>query len=69
MWDSIVRREGDEVKVELLLNWASQWLDVNSYLSMEGRIVLKIKDAPVLAVRMPEWSDPRVWRSMWMAGA
>ena len=57
------------MKVELLLNWASQWLDVNSYLSMEGRIVLKIKDAPVLAVRMPEWSDPRVWRSMWMAGA
>ena len=59
VWDSIVRREGDEVTVELLLNRASQWLDVNSYLPVEGKVVLKIKDAPVVAVRMPEWSDPQ----------
>jgi hypothetical protein len=41
----------------LLLNRASPWLDVNSYLPAEGKIVLHIKDAPTVAVRMPEWCD------------
>ena len=44
--------------MELLLNRASQWLDVDSYLPVEGKVVLRIKDAPRLAVRMPAWSNP-----------
>ncbi len=58
VWDSIVVRENNEVMVNLLLNRASPWLDVCSYLPVEGKVVLRIKDAPSLAVRIPEWCDP-----------
>ncbi|MBI4531096.1 MAG: glycoside hydrolase family 127 protein [Candidatus Latescibacteria bacterium] len=59
VWDSIVSREADEVKVNLLLNRTSPWLDVDSYLPVEGRVILRVKDAARVAVRMPEWCDPR----------
>ncbi len=55
VWDSIVERAGDEVRVNLLLNRASPWLDVDSYLPAAGKVVLRIKDAENVAVRMPEW--------------
>ncbi len=55
VWDSIVTKESDEVRVNLLLNRASDWLDVDSYLPVEGKVVLHIKDASKVAVRMPEW--------------
>jgi len=64
VWDSIVTRSGgdlcppDEVRVNLLLNRASPWLDVLSYLPVEGKVVLHIKDAPKVVVRMPEWCNP-----------
>jgi DUF1680 family protein len=58
VWDSIVQKDGDLVRVNLLLNRASQWLDVDSYLPVDGKVVLTIKDAPLVAVRMPEWCDP-----------
>jgi hypothetical protein len=55
VWDSIVSKSGEEVRVNLLLNRASEWLDVHSYLPVQGRVVLKIKRAGRVAVRMPEW--------------
>lgn len=58
VWDSIVTREADEVRVNLLLNRASPWLDVLSYLPCEGKVVLHIKDAAKVRVRMPEWCNP-----------
>jgi hypothetical protein len=58
VWDSTVTEVGDTVIVNLLLNRASPWLDVNSYLPAEGKVTLSIKDAPKVAVRMPEWCDP-----------
>jgi hypothetical protein len=59
VWDSIVSRQDGEVRVNLLLNRASPWLDVDSYLPVEGKVVLRIKDALRVAMRMPEWCDPR----------
>jgi len=58
VWDSIVTQEADEVRVNLLLNRASPWLDVLSYLPCEGKVVLHIKDAAKVAVRMPQWCNP-----------
>jgi DUF1680 family protein len=58
VWDSIVTKGADEVRVNLLLNRAAPWLDVDSYLPADGKVVLRIKDAPTVAVRMPEWCDP-----------
>lgn len=55
--DSILTREDDLVRVNLLMNRASTWLDVNSYLPYEGRIVLQIKAAKKVAVRIPPWTD------------
>ena len=57
VWDRVVSRKGDEVRVNLHLNRASQWLDVESHLPYEGKVVLKVKEAPKLAVRIPEWTQ------------
>ena len=58
VWDSIVTKEADEVSVNLLLNRSSPWLDVDSYLPVDGKVVLHIKDAPKVSVRIPQWCDP-----------
>ena len=39
--------------MNLLLNRASPWVDVDSHLPCEGRVVLRIKDATALAVCVP----------------
>ena len=57
-WDSIVRYEDGTAQVNLLLNRASPWLDVDSYLPYEGKVVLKNKTARTVAVRIPSWVDP-----------
>ena len=56
-WDSIVTREQDRVRVNLHLNRASRWLDVNSHLPYEGKVRLAIKEANRVAVRVPAWTD------------
>ena len=38
IWDSILIRKDDRVKVNLLLNRASPWLDVDSYLPYQGKV-------------------------------
>ena len=58
VWDSIVVQERDLVKVNLLLNRTSPWLDVDSFLPVEGKVVLHIKQAPSVAVRIPSWCPP-----------
>ena len=53
VWESMVARVGEVVRVNLLLNRASQWLDIDSYLPVEGKVVLHIKNAPKIEVRVP----------------
>lgn len=57
LWDSILARENDRIRVNLLLNRTSPWLDLDSYLPCEGRVVLKIKETKAVAIRLPEWVD------------
>ena len=57
VWDSIVTGSEEEAQVNLLLNRASELLDVNSYLPAQGKVVLKVKTAKNVAVRLPEWVD------------
>lgn len=57
VWESIVRCQGDIVQVNLLLNRASRWLDVDSYLPYEGKVVIRNKTAKAIAIRMPCWVD------------
>jgi hypothetical protein len=55
VWDSIITRENNLTRVNLLLNRASTYLDVASFLPASGRVELKIKDAPLVEVRVPAW--------------
>jgi hypothetical protein len=64
VWDSILTPEGDKVRVNLLLNRASPYLDLDSYLPCEGKAVLKIKQAKAVAVRIPSWTDRAAVRCM-----
>ncbi len=57
-WEGIVRARGGAAQVNLLLNRASPWLDVDSHLPYEGKVVLRNKTARTIAVRMPRWVDP-----------
>jgi hypothetical protein len=54
-WEAIVRGEGDSAQVNLLLNRASPWVDIDSYLPHQGQVVLRVKSARRLAVRIPGW--------------
>jgi Beta-L-arabinofuranosidase, GH127 len=57
IWDSIVRFEDTTAKVNLLLNRRSPWLDVESYLPYQGRVVLRNKQARHIFIRIPGWVD------------
>jgi len=55
-WSAIIRPQGEDgVQVNLLLNRASPWMDVDSYLPYEGKVALKNKTARSASVRIPRW--------------
>ena len=58
VWHRILKYSGDKLAVNLLLNRASKWADVDSYLPYEGRVDIKIKQSVSLSVRIPEWVSP-----------
>ena len=55
VWESITRCEGDHAQVNLFLNRAAPWLDIDSWLPYEGRVVIKNKTARRISVRIPPW--------------
>jgi hypothetical protein len=58
IWEHILRYEEGHLKVNLLLNRASPWADVDSHIPYQGRVDVKIKKAVELSVRIPEWVSP-----------
>lgn len=62
VWESIVRCTNGVAQVNLLLNRASPWLDINSYLPYEGKVVLTNKNASRIHVRIPAWADKKCVR-------
>ena len=58
-WEAIVRCQDDAAQVNLLLNRASQWLDIDSYLPYEGKVIIRNKTARKLSVRIPRWVDKK----------
>jgi hypothetical protein len=56
-WEAIVRCKNGRAQVNLLLNRASPWLDVESYLPYEGKVVIRNKTAQNLSARIPRWVD------------
>jgi hypothetical protein len=56
IWQGILDRKGEDLRVNLLLNRASHWADVHSHIPYEGRVDLKIKKpCQRVLVRVPEW--------------
>lgn len=56
-YDAIIRCDNNgAAKVNLLLNRASPWLDVDSYQPYEGRVVIKNKTATSISVRIPRFA-------------
>ena len=44
--------------VHLLLNKATLWADVDSHIPYRGEVVVHVKRAAEIAVRLPEWATP-----------
>jgi DUF1680 family protein len=57
-WEHILEQKKDKVRVNLLLNRASPWIDLHSHIPYEGRIAIQVKKACGLSVRIPEWVSP-----------
>ena len=56
LWENILDFKNGTLNVNLLLNRASRWCDVHSFIPYEGKVVLKIKEpCDRVLVRMPEW--------------
>jgi len=56
-WNAIVDCQSGQAQINLLLNRASPWLDIDSYLPYQGKVVIHNKTAQSLAVRIPQWVD------------
>ncbi|MDR0294163.1 MAG: hypothetical protein LBH95_08435 [Oscillospiraceae bacterium] len=56
-WRAVVSGDKGMAQVNMLLNRASDLLDVNSYLPYEGKVELNVKTAEAAAVRLPLWVD------------
>lgn len=63
VWENILNYTDGKLKVNLLLNRASTWADVDSYIPYEGRVDVKIKVACDLSIRIPEWVTPSETRA------
>ena len=59
VWSKIVEPRGEAVYINLLLNRVSPWMDVDSYLPYEGKVILHNKTAKAAYVRLPYFVDPR----------
>lgn len=56
VWEKMIERSGEDLQVNLLLNRASKWADVYSYIPYQGRVDVKVKQAcRNLRIRAPQW--------------
>ena len=58
VWQRIVTLDGENLRVNLLLNRASPWADVDSHVPYTGRVDVRIKESVRLSIRIPEWVKP-----------
>ena len=58
VWENILQHEGGRLRVNLLLNRASPWADVDSHVPYVGQVDVRVKQPVELSVRIPEWVKP-----------
>ncbi len=56
IWEHIVHHQQGELRVNLLLNRASEWADIHSHIPYQGKVEVKVR-TPLrsVLVRVPEW--------------
>ncbi|MGA8269389.1 MAG: hypothetical protein WB787_16635 [Candidatus Acidiferrales bacterium] len=58
VWEHMIDHQGEDLRVNLLMNRASRWADVYSYVPYKGQVDLKIKEScRTVHVRAPEWIE------------
>ncbi len=55
LWHHAVQKKEKGVFINLLFNRATPWVDIESYLPFEGKIMVKIHKAVPLFIRVPKW--------------
>jgi len=58
VWENIITFNDGELKVNLLMNRASKWADIDSHIPYSGRVDIKVKQDVSLKVRIAEWVRP-----------
>ena len=58
LWQHMLTHKDGKLSVNLLLNRASPWADVDSHIPYRGQVDVKVKQSCRLAVRIPEWVKP-----------
>src|SRR5439155_18133432 len=54
-WHGITRFNDGVATINLFLNRAAPWLDIDSYLPHEGKVVIHNKRARTIQARIPYW--------------
>lgn len=55
-WSSIITEKNKGIYINMLLNKASKWLDLKSYMPHEGKVELDInRDLEEVFIRIPDW--------------
>ena len=49
---------GSTLRINLLLNHASRWADIDSHIPYDGRLTVSMKTSAMVSVRIPEWVQP-----------
>ena len=57
-WEHTLTYADGNLRVNLLLNRASAWADVDGHIPYVGQVDLKVKQPVNLSVRIPEWVSP-----------
>ena len=55
VWENMISYDAGKLQLHLLLNRASPWADINSYIPYEGRVDIETKVPLDIEVRIPEW--------------
>lgn len=58
VWKNILHYSDGKLRVNLLLNRASPWADVDSHIPYTGQVDVKVKQKADLSIRIPEWVKP-----------
>jgi hypothetical protein len=58
VWENMLEFNNETLRIHLLLNRASPWADLNSYVPYEGQIDVVMKTSCNVEIRIPEWVKP-----------